>query len=824
MDIDFEKLLGEEESAPTNPRDIFLTLDKGPEFSFLRDIQSDVLDAWYKNCDAKDSVIKLNVGSGKTLVGLLILQSSLNAGIGPAVFICPDNFLVEQAASEANRLGIPVTTDTSDYSFRAGKKILITNVYKLFNGRSVFGVGTTGEKIEIGSIIIDDAHACLQVITEQFRISLPATHPVYAWSMNKFSGALKRQSYSSYLSIESSDPQYYQEVPFWVVQECADELLKELHCHQDTDELKFTFPFLSEILKYCRVVIGGKAMEIAPLCPPTDLVNSFRNAKRRIYMTATLADDSVLITHFGAKPENLTQAITAASLQAMGERMIVMPQELNPSISLSDVQDMMLEVAEDHNVVVIVPSRKFAEDWSDCADQILIGDNVSAGIDRLKTDHVGLTVLVNRYDGIDLPKDACRLLAIVGLPEANSLIDRIDTTILGESIIGLKRQIQRIEQGMGRGVRSSDDHCAVLLFGAKLTERLLSKDGHDMLTSATQAQLALSRQLAKQMGGASIGDIKAVIQKCLDRDKTWVAVSKRALLKTAKHPELNIDSGQIALRQAFDMLRYNEHTKAADTLNSAANACTEEAYKAWLKVRVAEAVNFFDRSEAQKILQSAHRLNRNVMRPAEGISYEKLSAQKSAQPIAVQAFFRDRFLEAPERILFAQSLSDTLVFEPDTAEKFEQAMLDLGKAMGILSQRPEKELGEGPDNLWRLRDGSFLIIECKNGSTSQSGISKTELGQLEQATTWFQNRYGASEAYIPVIIHPQNRLAPHASAPNKLHVISSVQLDVLRKNFVDFVKSISTDSALSDEKKIKESLQAHKLAESILLSANSVVL
>jgi hypothetical protein len=42
MDIDFDKLLGDDEAPPTNPRDIFLTLDKSPSFSFLRDIQSDV--------------------------------------------------------------------------------------------------------------------------------------------------------------------------------------------------------------------------------------------------------------------------------------------------------------------------------------------------------------------------------------------------------------------------------------------------------------------------------------------------------------------------------------------------------------------------------------------------------------------------------------------------------------------------------------------------------------------------------------------------------------------------------------------------------------
>jgi len=63
LEIDFGKLIGKDEAKPTNPRDIFLTLDKSPEFSFLRDVQSDVLDAWYEKPDERDAVIKLNVGS-----------------------------------------------------------------------------------------------------------------------------------------------------------------------------------------------------------------------------------------------------------------------------------------------------------------------------------------------------------------------------------------------------------------------------------------------------------------------------------------------------------------------------------------------------------------------------------------------------------------------------------------------------------------------------------------------------------------------------------------------------------------------------------------
>lgn len=69
---------------------------------------------------------------------------------------------------------------------------------------------------------------------------------------------------------------------------------------------------------------------------------------------------------------------------------------------------------------------------------------------------------------------------------------------------------------------------------------------------------------------------------------------------------------------------------------------------------------------------------------------------------------------------------------------------------------PERQFGKGPDNLWLQKDGPYLVIECKNGSVSQGGISKDDLGQLDQSLSWFEERYGQGEPKIPVMIHPLN--------------------------------------------------------------------
>lgn len=52
----------------------------------------------------------------------------------------------------------------------------------------------------------------------------------------------------------------------------------------------------------CRCIFTAGEVQIKPPCPPVGQVSSFVQARRRLYLTATLADDSVLVTHFGAAP------------------------------------------------------------------------------------------------------------------------------------------------------------------------------------------------------------------------------------------------------------------------------------------------------------------------------------------------------------------------------------------------------------------------------------------------------------------------------------------------------------------------------------------
>lgn len=84
------------------------------EYNYPRDVQTEVWKQWFERRNEKNTIIKMNTGSGKTTVGLTILQSCLNEGKGPAVYVVPDNYLVKQVCEEAEKLGIKVAYEWKD--------------------------------------------------------------------------------------------------------------------------------------------------------------------------------------------------------------------------------------------------------------------------------------------------------------------------------------------------------------------------------------------------------------------------------------------------------------------------------------------------------------------------------------------------------------------------------------------------------------------------------------------------------------------------------------------------------------------------------------
>ena len=194
--IDFKKHLGAQRRAvaPIDPLRIYESLDRASDKGPLRPAQESVLCDWHQHRrDDNDLIIKLHTGQGKTLIGLLILQSKLNEGKGPALFLCPNGLLVAQTCDQAQQFGIPHTKSAGELpaDFLNSKSILVATVHKLFTGLTKFGVGAGS--IPVGAVVIDDSHACIDEIREAFTIKLPRDHAGYMSLLQLFQDDLRRQ-------------------------------------------------------------------------------------------------------------------------------------------------------------------------------------------------------------------------------------------------------------------------------------------------------------------------------------------------------------------------------------------------------------------------------------------------------------------------------------------------------------------------------------------------------------------------------------------------------------------------------------------------------
>jgi len=795
--LDFSRITTSSTSdSATEPRRIFSALpSKDGKYSYPRDVQSEVWESWHLRREERDLVIKMNTGSGKTVVGLIALKSCLNEGIGPAVYIAPDVPLSNQVTEEAKRLGLEVTDNPGSPRFLQGHAILVANVYKLFNGLSVFGVkGGSRQPIELGAVLIDDAHACLATVDDQYTLTIPREHPAYEELFTLFSEDLQAQSQPGYMDLEAGGPGVVLPIPFWSWADKQKQVVSILHPHREDDELVFNWPLLVDVFPICRAAISAASIEIAPACPPIETIPSFDRAQRRLYLTATLSDDSVLVTHFGADSKSVQEPINPRSANDLGDRMILTPEQTFPTSDEDLIRDFVFEQAEASNVVVIVPSWARAETWRNRTQAIHGAETLQGALAELRSSHVGLVVLVNKYDGIDLPGDACHFLVLDGLPEAIGTLDRLDLQVLEGSDALLGRQVQRIEQGMGRGVRSNDDYCVVLLLGKRLTARLYPPQARAKFSPATRAQLNLSDEVGGLLEGRPFEELQGVVDQCIDRDPGWITASRNALDGVVYPKESSIAPFASSRREAFDLACADRCREAVASLQKAIDDLSDRRLRGLLKQEAAAYLHRLDPVAAQQLQVSAYSDNWGLTRPRAGIGYVPLRGS-AAQAQAAADFLGKTYETGSDLLLGVGSLLEQLVpdLDPSSVPRFEGAMRDLADHLGLAAQRPERDVGKGPDVLWLLGEHEYLVIECKSGS-EQDVIFKSDMSQLSHSMDWFSEAYDAANEATPVLIHPSRTLDSKASSRPNTRILTFLKLGELR----DAVRTFATAVASSD--------------------------
>ena len=799
--VDFSRLLDADlPPPPVEPTTLFQSLVRNPPLDgYLRNVQSEVLQTWHQRRAERDVIIKMNTGSGKTVVGLLILQSLLNESIGPALYLCPNSQLVDQVVDQARALGVKLLAigagDDLPTEFINREAILVTTFQKLFNGRSVFGApGSSRSPVKLGAVLVDDAHSCLTIARQTATVSLPRTNAQYRRLVELFLPAIKSQSEGKAAEISRGHPRALAQVPYWAWIDSVETVAGILAAARDTDPLLFSWDLIKDDLKACHCHITGDRLEITPHLVPIDAIPSFARADRRYFLSATLVDDAVLMREFGVSESAVTHTIRPSLRGDIGERLILAPALVDPGLSHQMPQIAARIAKGGHNVVILVPSFAAAGVWEESGAQLFKGDSVGAAVNTLRQGRGYCYVFANRYDGIDLPDDACRILILDGLPLGESLLDQHVAAARADSPLLRARVVQTIEQGLGRGIRSGSDYCAVLVCGDVVsllgTTRMAA-----LLSAETRRQVEIGRQaarLAKDETGSGWEKLKRVIDQSLQRDKGWRDYHARMMTGLPDSVVPYDSSLALTERRASELFRMGAFLEAAEEIRGAVNSdiLKDDADKGWYLQLAASYTHPADPARAQELQRKAHELNRSLLKPAPGVQYRKVSSRAGLQADRALRWVQE-FTEPNAVVVAIQTLASRLVFGSDH-DDFEAAWKELGTVLGFESQRPEAEYGVGPDNLWRFADNSYLMTEAKNEvSTDRAEVSKSEVAQLSVSQNWFVQEYCDAPLTL-AIVHPADTLADDAFAPEGAGVLTQTGLERLRQRLTAFAAAVAS--------------------------------
>lgn len=831
--VDFTKQLNSfEDKEIINPEEIYEQLDRASDKGPLRPAQKDILNNWYTNYqNQKDTIIKLHTGQGKTLIGLLILQSHLNKTKEPVLYLCPNKHLVSQTVQQAKEFGINccILENGNQFpeSFLNGESILVTHIQVLFNGLTKFGLDMNHLKVSM--LVLDDSHACVEAIrsSTKFGLTKQNSKTIYRELFNLFKDDLKKQGEGTFIDLESGSDFALLPVPYWAWKNKISEVTKILGKGNEFDEIKFVWPILKDELENCDCYVSNKKIEIIPYQIPIGKFGSFNQADNRVFMSATTNDDSILIKDLGLSLASIEKPLTYESESWSGEKMILFPSQISETLDRTTIVQLVCSILKQWDTigkVVLVPSFARTKDWESYGSKIVNNTNLNLAIDYLKSvKKAEAVVFANRYDGIDLPDNDCRILVLDSLPYFETLEDRYLQSVLPDYYQSVLRQAQKIEQGFGRSVRGEKDYSAIVIIGDDLVPFLKTRKNQNYLSQQMKKQIDTGKKISElakadiDLADEALNSKKALVEllrQLLNRDDGWKRFYKQSMDEIVNDGSINTRNVEkFALEKEIDDLyQQSQIEKVCLKIQQYIDTYVVNDLEAgWFFQKMAKYQYPFSKIESQRKQTLAHRKNSYLLMPEVRIKFKKMDTN----------FNWNRSESIKKRIresgTFDQFLIDLNLMLGNlsfgcNSDHFEQSLDSLGTLLGFETQRPDKQWKEGPDNLWLVGTNEFLLFECKNEvKEKRKAVYKSETGQINNSIAWFKKNYNQASLTNILIINTKH-LDKGAGFSEPVRIMREGSLYKLKQNVKNFFLEFKEDDFENlSESKIQERLIHHNL-------------
>jgi len=485
----------------------------------------------------QDIALQLPTGSGKTLVGIGIAEWRRRKFKERVVYLCPTTQLVNQVVEQAHiKYGIKANAFTEgrkNYSpinkaeYANAEAVAVTTYSALFNTNSFF------DNADI--IILDDAHAAENYVSKFWsllveRFNKKENHEsLFTVLVSALRGVITPEQYSRLISPDPDfrDHQWVEKVPTPYFYSKLKELTAIFDEHTKDSSLKYPWSIIRDHLFACQMYTSIGGILVRPIIPPTRTHEPFARAKQRIYMSATLGEGGELERIAGV--EKITRlTVKGWDKQGIGRRFFFFPETTFGQEAAINLSIRMIQATD--RALILVPDDDTASEFREKIKK-QIGYKIfdAAQIEKTKQPFTSETnavaVVANRYDGIDLSDDECRLLIVSGIQRATNLQEKFLVTRMPAGILFTDRILTRIVQAVGRCTRSDTDYAAVVILGEGLSNKyLLDKDRRPLLHPEIQAELEYGYQQSKASKDAD--DYVANLEIFLRHEDEWNAAEE----------------------------------------------------------------------------------------------------------------------------------------------------------------------------------------------------------------------------------------------------------------------------------------------------------
>ncbi len=768
-------------AVAANPVELFRSLPRR-EYPTEMPHQRAILEAYVaQSTDKSDVALQLPTGSGKTLVGLLIAEWRRRKFEERVVYLCPTRQLVHQTVKQADeKYGLDVLSFTGSKrnylpvevaQYRTGKQVAITTYSSLFNTNPFFDDADT--------IILDDAHAAENYIASMWSLEIDpkadphkALHAALASTLKPHLSMLDHSRLTGNWKT-ASDAVWIDKLPTPILAEIKDELVAILEVHTAGTDLEYAWSLLKESFQACHIYIGSRSILIRPLLPPTWSHAAFEDAQHRIYMSATLGEGGDLERLTGRENIFRMPVPEGFELQGVGRRFFMFP---GMSIPPDRCEELRLKlIKEAGRSVVLAPSQITCDSIADqVANKLGYVVFSATDIEESKTDFTekdnAVAVMAGRYDGIDFPREECRLLCVDGLPRAMNLQERFMMSKMGAAILFNERIQTRVLQAVGRCTRALQDFSAVYITGAEIQDYLADKKRWPYFYPELQSELRFG---VDQSIGASEDDFIENFKVFLENGAEWAnlndeIVSNSKSLERSSFPAMDeltdAVKSEVRYQKAMWHADYVQALAEAKNILGKLKSPKLQGYRAlWhylagsaaflaanageVQMSKAAREQFGKAKKATNMLPWLVRLARFEKEEPEE---EGVDHDLSDQVERMEAFLcglgtthEGAFVELEKDIL--EGLAD-----PHT---FEQAHRKLGLLLGFDAGKEESDASPDP---WWIGKVSCLVFEDHAGAKATSELGADKARQAAGHPKWMKENVPsvADLEIISVLVSP----------------------------------------------------------------------